>query len=55
MIITDYFSYEYVLHNVGIKCDKGLVINLRGGGGLQNGKIASLKLFAPPPPPIKTG
>ena len=28
---------------------KGLVINY-GEGGLQNGKIASPKLFAPPPP-----
>ena len=28
---------------------KGLVINYgEGGGGLQNGKIAGLKLFAPP-------
>ena len=33
---------------------KGLVIYYRergGGGGLQNGKIAGLKLFAPPPSP----
>ena len=29
---------------------KGLVINY-GEGGLQNGKIAGAKLFAPPPPP----
>ena len=29
--------------------NKGLVINY-GEGGLQNGKIAGLKLFAPPPP-----
>ena len=28
---------------------KGLVINY-GEGGLQNGKIAGPKLFAPPPP-----
>ena len=27
---------------------KGLVINY--GGGLQNGKVAGPKLFAPPPP-----
>ena len=31
-------------------CSKGLVINYgEGGGGLQNGKIAGPKLFAPPP------
>ena len=30
---------------------KGLVINYGEGGGLQNGKIAGPKLFAPPPPP----
>ena len=31
--------------------NKGLVINYgEGGGGLQNGKIAGLKLFVPPPP-----
>ena len=30
---------------------KGLVINKGEGGGLQNRKIAGLKLFAPPPPP----
>ena len=28
--------------------DKGLVINYGEGGGLQNGKIAGPKLFAPP-------
>ena len=34
---------------------KGLVINYgEGRGGLQNGKIAGPKLFAPPPP-LKTG
>ena len=27
---------------------KGLVINYKEGGGLQNGKIAGPKLFAPP-------
>ena len=32
--------------------DKGLVINYGEGGGLQNGKIADPKLFAPP---LKTG
>ena len=32
--------------------NKGLVINYGGGGGLQNGKIAGPKLFAPP---LKTG
>ena len=31
---------------------KGLVINYGEGGGLQNGKIAGPKLFAPP---LKTG
>ena len=29
---------------------KGLVIYYKKAGGLQNGKIAGLKLFAPPPP-----
>ena len=29
---------------------KGLVTNYGEGGGLQNGKIAGPKLFAPPPP-----
>ena len=33
--------------------DEGLVINYGEGGGLQNGKIACPKLFAPPP--LKTG
>ena len=33
---------------------KGLVINY-GEGGLQNGKIAGRKLFAPPPPPSRQG
>ena len=36
---------------------KGLVINY-GEGGLQNGKIAGLKVFAKlftPPPPLKSG
>ena len=41
---------------------KGLVINYGEGGGLQNGKIAGPKVFAPPsrqgqtfcaPPPFK--
>ena len=39
-----------------VQVSKAVVI-LRGGG-LQNGKIACLKLFAPPPPPfffIKSG
>ena len=34
----------------------GLVINFgEGGGGLQNGKIASPKLFWVPPPPLRQG
>ena len=33
--------------------NKGLVINYGEGGGLPNGKIAGLKLFAPTP--LKTG
>ena len=36
-----------------IPCTEGLVINYGEGGGLQNGKIAGPKLFAPPP--LKTG
>ena len=34
---------------------KGLVINYREGGGLQNGKIAGPKPFAPPPAPSRQG
>ena len=41
---------RFIAYNCCKLGSNGLVINYgEGGGGLQNGKIAGLKLFAPPP------
>ena len=49
------YNIDRVLEDEGSSKGWSLIM-VRGGGGLQNGKIAGLKLFAPPPPPtFKTG
>ena len=42
-------SLNLRIDNSGSPPHKGLVINYGEGGGLQNGKIAGPKLFAPSP------
>ena len=47
LLLTDIGLVTIIVRSV--TAGKGLVINYGEGGGLQNGKIAGPKLFAPPP------